>query len=405
MRNAPKPGQQGGQHKPIGEAWNVGHQSVLIDMKKAILSDPILQRPDPLRRFYLKTDYSSMGYGAALCQAGNGKEEREAEQREELGGRCDFERKVSGLRLHPVLFESKATSGPDRSDHSHPGEAKAGDFAIQKFRTFLWGKPFTWIADCSSLKAFFEQRDMPNHQMERLRMRMLCFQFTIEHRNASMVREVDLLSRYNKLAKEFGEGTKDTQATTHMVATTWAQNQYSPISSSNVPIMFAGPRLAPRTEAAKRWAKEMVIVLGTAGIGEVEEAIRSIGQEPIVAMAVETNTALRSITEKRLGQAVHESTDELLRNLHQAEGGELDIDMYVATCHLHEKEQMLEWLRDHLNAVSSIAECTELRSAMICFTNPTIEPPKVFKQFDTMLRYDGWKVTIWKLKTCDMVGQ
>ena len=104
---------------------------------------------------------------------------------------------MTGLRLHPVLFESKALTGPACSDHSHPGEAKNGDFATTKFRYFLWVKELTWITDCSSLKAFFEQRDMPNHQLERVRMRMLCYQFTIAHRNSNMVKEVDLLTRYN----------------------------------------------------------------------------------------------------------------------------------------------------------------------------------------------------------------
>ena len=337
MRKAPKPREAGGQHKRIGDEWNSGHDSVLKDMQNAILSDPILQRPDVTRRFYLKTDYSSKGYGAALCQADGSKEARRAEQEEEGGGICQFDKRVTGLRLHPILFESKAIEGPHQSDHSHPGELKAGDFAIQKFRTFLWGKPFTWIADCISLKAFFEQRDMPSHQMERLRMRMLCFQFTVVHRNASMVKEVDLLTRYNKFAQTYRDHPNTTiaEATTSVLITEHSQ----PIGATNFPIMFAGDPLAPKTEAAKRWARDTVVVLGTAGFGEAEHAIEAIGRQPVIAMAVETNETLRRVAEERLDQMVYASTEDMLQNLQQAESERIPVDIIKRITTRMKKEQ------------------------------------------------------------------
>ena len=69
-------------------------------MKRAILLDPILQRPNGERRFYLKTDYSSKGYGAALCQADMSAETIAAEQNEEIGGTCEFDKTCNGLQLH-----------------------------------------------------------------------------------------------------------------------------------------------------------------------------------------------------------------------------------------------------------------------------------------------------------------
>ena len=79
MKKAPKPKEPGGQHQPITE-WSFQHDSVLTDMKKAVLSDPALRRPDADRRFYLKTYYSSRGYGAALCQAAATEEAISAEK-------------------------------------------------------------------------------------------------------------------------------------------------------------------------------------------------------------------------------------------------------------------------------------------------------------------------------------
>ena len=84
MKRAPKPGDPGGQFQKI-QGWDAGHDSVLGDMKRAILSDLILQRPNSDRRFYLKTNFSSKGYGAALCQADNSEESITAEQREDDG--------------------------------------------------------------------------------------------------------------------------------------------------------------------------------------------------------------------------------------------------------------------------------------------------------------------------------
>ena len=309
---------------------------------------------------------------------------------------------MTGLRLHPVLFESKATVGSKQSDHSHPGEAKAGDFAMQKFRTFLWGKPFTWIADCSSLKTFFDQRNMPNHQMERLRMRMLCFQFTIVHRNANMVKEVDLLTRYNKFAQEFCE---DTAKTPVAIITSSMSAQYNrPIGSTNIPLTFVGPTLAPRTEAAKRWLKEMVIVLGTVGVGEIEKAIQMTGHEPVVTMAAEEHPTLNKLAEQRLGQVVNDSVEDMLYTLAQTTTDGLPIDSYVATCNNSEEGRTQKWLDTHLNAITTISATSELKTAVLFFTEPTPQPPAAIKKFHTMLQFEGWKTTFWKLKNIKCGG-
>ena len=401
MKKAPRPGDPGGQFQPI-QGWNEGHDSVLGDMKRAILSDPILQRPNSDRRFYLKTDFSSKGYGAALCQADNSEESMMAEQREDDGGPCIFDKQMSGLRLHPVLFESKAISGPASSDHSHPGEAKAGDFAIAKFRYFLWGRTFTWIADCSSLKAFFEQRDMPTHQLERLRMRMLCYQFTIVHRNASMVKEVDLLTRYNKFADNFR--ADDKAQPTKSVLTTIALKHGRPIGSSYIPLQFTGPRLAPRTEAASRWAPEMLIVLGTVGIGETEEALKSIGIDPVVVAATEETQELKDLSEERLGQQINSNLDEMLQKLQDAGMGGLEVDAYVATCPAAESKDITGWLSDHLGAISTIAEMTPLKAAVLFFPHEAGSAPKEMKQFHSMLRFEKWEIHQWKLRNVWLGG-
>ena len=103
----------------------------------------MLRRSNVDRHFNLKTDYYSRGYGVALYPKDSSDESIKAEQAEKEGEKCLFDNQMTGLKLYPVLFESKALTGPAFPDHSHPGEATAGDFTTMKFRHFFWGKPFT----------------------------------------------------------------------------------------------------------------------------------------------------------------------------------------------------------------------------------------------------------------------
>ena len=130
---------------------------------------------------------------------------------------------------------------------------------------------------------------MPNHQLERVRMRMLCFQFTIVHRNSNMVKEVDLLTRYNKFANHFRTENDPPREKKDGTLVGTAIQKAPSIGASNIPIMMAGPPLAPRTEAASRWSRDMMLMLGSAGIGEVEMAVEMLGRQPVVVAAAEEN--------------------------------------------------------------------------------------------------------------------
>ena len=286
-----------------------------------------------------------------------------------------FDNSMTGLRLHPVLFESKALTGPACSDHSHPGEAKAGDFATTKFRYFLWGKAFTWITDCSSLKAFFDQRDMPNHQLERVRMRMLCYQFTIVHRTSNMVKEVDLLTRYNRFATQFRSADEAPNIQENPILISMGNKHAPPIGTSNIPLSFVGPTSAPKTEAASRWSTDFSVILGSAGIGEVEEAVRMLGQLPIVVSAVEENEDLNRLAEERLGQTVHPSTAEMVESLSQTGLGNAQVDLYTATCRASTPEQTLTWISEHLETIAVIGELAPIQAVLLLFNHDDKLPP------------------------------
>ena len=108
----------------MSKLWGDEEKVLLERLKAAIVAGPVLARPDPKRRFYLKTDWSCEGMGAVLLQAEDTPEARAHEQREIDGERCAFDQAIGGLRLRPIAFISQRTKeGMEKSMHSYVGEA------------------------------------------------------------------------------------------------------------------------------------------------------------------------------------------------------------------------------------------------------------------------------------------
>ena len=107
------------------------------------------------------------------------------------------------MRLRVLACASRRCNTKEKSYHGYVGEAAAGIWAIEKFRHFLFGKEFTWMTDCSGLQKFFEGDDLPTHMVQRWRLQLLRYAFTIVHRAARMMADADLLSRYNEMAERY----------------------------------------------------------------------------------------------------------------------------------------------------------------------------------------------------------
>jgi hypothetical protein len=197
-KEAPNPGSASKEEeaKVLRSLWKPVDDGLLQELKDEILTGPVLKHPDPNRRMYLKTDWSSHAQGAVLLQAGCSEEEEEVVRKEIEGGKCEFEKTLSGLRLRPTAFISQRRQEPS-SRHSYVGEASTGRWAMLKFRRFLMGRECTWITDCSGLTKFFESEYEATHTIQRWKLELLRFDFTIVHRPAKMLTECDMLSRYN----------------------------------------------------------------------------------------------------------------------------------------------------------------------------------------------------------------
>mmetsp|Transcript_357 Transcript_357/g.524 ORF Transcript_357/g.524 Transcript_357/m.524 type:complete len:620 (-) Transcript_357:114-1973(-) len=158
VKEKPKPGEctKDEEKELIENLWEPQDDQTLHDLKQSILTGPVLKRPNAKRRFYLKTDWSSNAMGAVLLQVDLTEEAEEAMHKEIEGGKCEFDKTISKLRLRPIAFISRTCKGKERDYHSYVGEAATGRWAMKKFRQWLVGKEFTWITDCSGLIKFFE---------------------------------------------------------------------------------------------------------------------------------------------------------------------------------------------------------------------------------------------------------
>ena len=104
----------------------------------AVMLDPILQRADINKRFYLRTDVCTIWYGNALLQPGDDKLSLAATNREINSSPCEFDTSVtSPLNLHPLGFSARKCTPNKKYLHSFYSEALGVSVGIQKWRPFL----------------------------------------------------------------------------------------------------------------------------------------------------------------------------------------------------------------------------------------------------------------------------
>jgi hypothetical protein len=170
-------------------------RDIFESVRDQILSKPILQRASIKTRFYLKTDFSSLGLGFALCQPDDNEESLAAMQREDEGGECEFDFNITSLlRLLPNAFGSRKTIGSEKHFHSHPGESLSASWGIIKNRHFLWGRPFSLLSDFQALLWLMAYRGN-NHAIRRLQLELVGYWFTVVNRPGNMMEDANYFSR------------------------------------------------------------------------------------------------------------------------------------------------------------------------------------------------------------------
>ena len=95
--------------------WTAECEVAFKEIKKRLVSAPVLRPPDLGRPFILWTDASEKGFGAVL------------EQESEDGQR------------HPIAYASQVTNGAERNYAPTELEVAALVFALEYFRVYLLG--------------------------------------------------------------------------------------------------------------------------------------------------------------------------------------------------------------------------------------------------------------------------
>ncbi|OAE24162.1 hypothetical protein AXG93_2752s1770 [Marchantia polymorpha subsp. ruderalis] len=139
-------------------------------LKKALVTAPILAKPDWGKPFILYTDASNIAVGCTLSQLDDEKHD------------------------HPIAYASRQMVQAEKNYSVTEREALAVIFSLKKFRHYLLGGRFTIVTDHKALKYIFNK---PNAEGRIARWKLLLaeFDYTIEDRPGKKHANADLMSR------------------------------------------------------------------------------------------------------------------------------------------------------------------------------------------------------------------
>lgn len=150
-------------------AWTPEAQTAFEEIQRMLTSTPVLTSPTLEDPWFLETDASDVGVGAVLKQIQNGEE------------------KI-------IAFFSKKLSTAARKYTVTERECLAVILAIEAFRCYIEGAPFTVITDHASLKWLQNLKD-PQGRLARWALRLQAYDYKIIHRPGSQMILPDALSR------------------------------------------------------------------------------------------------------------------------------------------------------------------------------------------------------------------
>jgi hypothetical protein len=231
---------------PVAPIWTDAAQRAMDDLKESILADPCLMQFDHNPLFVLRTDFSSAGFGYAVCQPGTNEASERAMAAFQAGHDFTFMSKESSAVLRPVAFGSRRCRGNEVRLHSHLGECFAGDWAINKNRHYLFGTQFVWVMDCYAVR-FILFYNGNNPAILCLQMRLMCWDVTIIHWNDTYLADADYWSHLGEdicFDPHFWDYLQFVQT----LRATYPAPTELPMLPQNMPY-YRGPRVALQPES------------------------------------------------------------------------------------------------------------------------------------------------------------
>ena len=153
--------------------WDEAQRQTFNRVKNNLTASPILAHFDPNRETVLSADASSYGLGAVLLQ------------------------KQTTGELQPVAYISRAMTPTERRYAQIEKEALAFTWACERLSDYLVGLQFHIQTDHKPLVPLFSSKHLEELplRVQRFRMRMMRFQFTIGHVPGKELTIADALSR------------------------------------------------------------------------------------------------------------------------------------------------------------------------------------------------------------------
>ena len=136
--------------------WGASEEQSFAALKAALTSAPVLRVWDPARPTRLLTDASELAVSAIL------------EQPDDTGA------------YHPIAFESRKLTPPERLYPPHLLELLAVVHALKTLRPYLLDKPFELHTDNASLMWLHQQRHLSHHQARWLNL-LAEYQYRVVH--------------------------------------------------------------------------------------------------------------------------------------------------------------------------------------------------------------------------------
>lgn len=149
--------------------WTPAAGKAFEDLKKVLVSEPVLANPDYSKPFTIQTDASDCGIGGVLVQG-------------------------SGDNEKAVAYFSQKLSATQQKYQTTERECLAVIVAIEKFRPYIEGVHFTVVTDHASLQWLQNLKD-PSGRLGRWALRLQPYDFSLVHRPGRQMVVADALSR------------------------------------------------------------------------------------------------------------------------------------------------------------------------------------------------------------------
>lgn len=160
-------------HKDVPFSWDSAQQRAFEDLKASLTSQPLLALYHPTKETVLSADASSYGLGAVLLQRQEDKS------------------------LRAVAYASKSLTEAEKGYSQIEKEALAITWASDKFKDYLLGLKFHIETDHKPLIPLFTRKPVDDltPRLQRLRLRMMRYDYTMQHVPGKDLVVADALSR------------------------------------------------------------------------------------------------------------------------------------------------------------------------------------------------------------------